>query len=56
MCIPFLNALAGAILALLTGATFFEAFSAGGVGGLEEVANALIASIVFWVASAEIKM
>ena len=49
MCIPFTRALAGAILALLIGATFVEACSAGFRVALEEVALVIIARF-FWVA------
>ena len=55
MCIRFTRALADAVLALLRGATFVEADSARGLVALEEVANARIATIFFWVAAAEIE-
>ena len=54
MCVRFTRALADAVLALLSFATFVEAESARGLVGLEEVANARIATILFWVAAAEI--
>ena len=49
MRIRFMRALAGAVLALLSGATLVEAGTAGFLVALEEVANSRITTTFFWV-------